>query len=187
MYTLLYLKWIANTDLLDSTRNSAQCGSLDGRWIWGRMDTCLSIAESLQLFTWNYHTIVNPLSVQNKKFFFFFLKKQGLKLDSVVTDVGMLFCSPGDSAGPSHPVMLSKTSGICRELLKLFVSLADSCPFYSLSEQLPNYILNPHLSFYWALKNFFKIWVEFNLLCYRNVILQHISALIIVWFEVPAG
>jgi len=29
--------------------------------------------------------------------------------------------------------------------------------------------------------------VEFNLLCYRNIILQHISALIIVWFEVLAG
>ena len=94
--------------------------------------------------------LIHYLSVQNKKFFFFFFffKKQSLKLDSVVTDVGMLFCSPGASAGPSHPLMLSKASGICRELLKLFVSLADSCPFYSLSEQLPNYILNPHLSFY---------------------------------------
>ena len=40
--TLLYFKWIINKDLLCSTWNSAQCylcGSLDGRWVWGRMDT----------------------------------------------------------------------------------------------------------------------------------------------------
>ena len=34
MYTLLYLKWITNKDLLYSTGNSAQlCGSLDGRGV----------------------------------------------------------------------------------------------------------------------------------------------------------
>ena len=40
MYTLLYLKWITNTDLLYSTWNSAQCympawmgGWLGGEWI----------------------------------------------------------------------------------------------------------------------------------------------------------
>ena len=40
MYTLLYLKWIANKDLLYSTWNSAQCyaaawmgGELGGEWI----------------------------------------------------------------------------------------------------------------------------------------------------------
>ena len=30
VYTLLYLKWITNKDLLYSTGNSAQCCSLDG-------------------------------------------------------------------------------------------------------------------------------------------------------------
>ena len=40
MYTLLYLKWITNKDLLCSTGNSAQCyvaawmgGELGGEWI----------------------------------------------------------------------------------------------------------------------------------------------------------
>ena len=37
MYTLLYLKWITNKDLLQSTWNSVQmlCGSLDGRGVGG--------------------------------------------------------------------------------------------------------------------------------------------------------
>ena len=49
MYTLLYLKWIINKDLRYSTGDSAQmlCGSLDGRGVWGRMDTCICMAESL--------------------------------------------------------------------------------------------------------------------------------------------
>ena len=39
-YTLLYSKWVANKDLLYSTRNSAQSwGSREGRGVWGRMDT----------------------------------------------------------------------------------------------------------------------------------------------------
>ena len=40
MYTLLYLKWITNKDLLYSPGNSVQC-YLDGRGVWGRMDTCI--------------------------------------------------------------------------------------------------------------------------------------------------
>ena len=44
MYTLLYLTSIANKDLLYSAGNS--CGSLDGRGVWGRMDTCMFMAEA---------------------------------------------------------------------------------------------------------------------------------------------
>ena len=48
MYTLLYIKWITNKDLLQSTGNSAQLhGRLDGRGVRGRMDTCICKAESL--------------------------------------------------------------------------------------------------------------------------------------------
>ena len=47
MYTLLDLKWITNKDLLYSTGNSAQCGSLDGKVVQGRTDTCICMAESL--------------------------------------------------------------------------------------------------------------------------------------------
>ena len=34
-------------------------GSLDGRGVWRRMDTCICMAEFLS--TWNYHNIVNWL------------------------------------------------------------------------------------------------------------------------------
>ena len=48
-YTPLHLKWITNKVLLYRTGNSAQplCGSLDGRGVWGRMDTCIYTTESL--------------------------------------------------------------------------------------------------------------------------------------------
>jgi len=42
MYTQLYLKWITNVELC-----SVLCVSLDGRGIWGRMDTYIYMAESL--------------------------------------------------------------------------------------------------------------------------------------------
>ena len=48
IYTLLYLKWIANRDPLiaqGTMRNVI--GSLDGREMWGRMNTCICMAESL--------------------------------------------------------------------------------------------------------------------------------------------
>ena len=52
MYTLLYLKWIANKDLLYSTWNSAQCYT--AAWMggvfgedWIRV-TCICMAESLR-------------------------------------------------------------------------------------------------------------------------------------------
>ena len=47
------------------------CGSLDGRGVWGRMDTCLCMAGSLCCSgvgpTWNYHNVINWLfsSVQS--------------------------------------------------------------------------------------------------------------------------
>ena len=49
MYTLLYLKWITNKNLLYSTWNSAQCytPAWMGAGIWGRIDTCIPMAESL--------------------------------------------------------------------------------------------------------------------------------------------
>ena len=37
MYTLLYLKWITNKDLLYCTVNcSVLCGSLDWKKVWGK-------------------------------------------------------------------------------------------------------------------------------------------------------
>ena len=45
---LLYLKWVTNKDPPDVTGNSAQCRvALHRRGVWGRMDTCIHMAESL--------------------------------------------------------------------------------------------------------------------------------------------
>ena len=49
-YTLLYLKWITNKNLLYSTQNSAQCYVLAWmglRGVWGRTDIGTWTAESL--------------------------------------------------------------------------------------------------------------------------------------------
>ena len=47
MYTVLHFKWITNKDLLYSTRNSVQCYMPVCMGVWGRMDTCICMAESL--------------------------------------------------------------------------------------------------------------------------------------------
>ena len=48
MYILLYLKWIINKDLLYCRElDSVLCGSLDGRTVWGRMDTSPCMTEFL--------------------------------------------------------------------------------------------------------------------------------------------
>ena len=48
MYTLLYLKWITNKDLLYGTGNLlGVIWQLGWEWVWGRMETCICTAESL--------------------------------------------------------------------------------------------------------------------------------------------
>ena len=49
MYTVLYLKWITNKDLLYRPWNSAQCYAVAwmGEGVGRRMDTCICITESL--------------------------------------------------------------------------------------------------------------------------------------------
>ena len=49
MYTLLYLKWITNKDLLYGIGNSAQCyvAAWMGGEFGGEMDICIYMAESL--------------------------------------------------------------------------------------------------------------------------------------------
>jgi len=49
VYTLLYLKWISNKDLLYGTWDSAQwsVAARMGDPVWERMDTCICTAASL--------------------------------------------------------------------------------------------------------------------------------------------
>ena len=47
---------------------SGLCGSLDGRGVWGRMDTCISMAESLDYSPQTITTLlIGYTSIQNKK------------------------------------------------------------------------------------------------------------------------
>ena len=76
MFTLLYSKWITNKDLLHSTVEHREfcrmsCGSLDGTGIWGRMDTCICMAESLCCSSETTTTLlIGYTPIQNKMFQF---------------------------------------------------------------------------------------------------------------------
>ena len=67
MYTLLYLKWIANKDLVHSTGNSARCYM--AAWIgsWGRTDTCTAESFCCPLETVTT-LLIGYTPTQNKKF-----------------------------------------------------------------------------------------------------------------------
>ena len=68
IFILLYLKWIINKDL---QKNSAECYM--AAWMggsWGRMDTCICMADSLTcspetITTW----LITYTPIQNKKLF----------------------------------------------------------------------------------------------------------------------
>ena len=58
-YTLLYLQWITSKELC-----SMFCGSLDGRGVWVRMDTCICMTESLETIT---ALLIGYTGIQNEK------------------------------------------------------------------------------------------------------------------------
>ena len=68
---LLYFKWVINKDLPCSTGNSAQrlCGSLDERGVWGRMDTCICMTESLHCSTEMFTLLMGYTPIQDKQLF----------------------------------------------------------------------------------------------------------------------
>ena len=66
MYTLLYLKWMTNKDLLYSTGNSAQCYA--PAWMGlGENGYMYMHGWVPSIFTWNYHNIVNLLHPNTKQ------------------------------------------------------------------------------------------------------------------------
>ena len=68
MYTLLYLKWITNKDLLYSTWNSAQCYA--AAWMRGDLGEnryMYTHGWVPSLCTWNYPNIINQLSPNTKE------------------------------------------------------------------------------------------------------------------------
>ena len=75
MYTLLYLKWITNRDIpipipVTNVKHiefcSVLCGSLDGWGVWGRMDPCVFMAESLCCLPETITLFVNWLYLNTK-------------------------------------------------------------------------------------------------------------------------
>ena len=70
--TRLYLKWIANKDLLCSGGNSAECYVavwMAEEWIWGRTDTSICMVGSLCCPPKTITTLlIDYTPIQNKKF-----------------------------------------------------------------------------------------------------------------------
>ena len=89
MYTLLYLKWITNKDLSDSTGNSDQCyvGNLDGRGVWGRISLVQSLSPVWLCDCMDFSMPGFP--VHHKL------------LELAQTHV----CRVGDAIQPSHPLL----------------------------------------------------------------------------------
>ena len=69
MYTLLYLKWTTNKDLLNSTWNSVQC-FVPGWTGWGFGENKYVYMYSWVpvLLTWNFHNVVDQLYPNTKCF-----------------------------------------------------------------------------------------------------------------------
>ena len=82
MYTLLYLKWITNKDLLYGTGNLlGVIWQLGWEWVWGRMETCICTAESLHCSSETTTALsIGYTPIQNKK-----LKKKK-KEEEALTD-----------------------------------------------------------------------------------------------------
>ena len=79
MYTPLYFNWTTKKDLLYSTGNPAQCyvAAKMRREVWGRMDTCIRLAESLYCSSETVTALVTGYTPNKiKSCIFFFLKKR---------------------------------------------------------------------------------------------------------------
>ena len=68
LYTLLYLKWITSKDLPYSTWNTAQYVVAWVGGVWGRVDMCMCMAESLRSSSETITTLlITCTPKQNKK------------------------------------------------------------------------------------------------------------------------
>ena len=101
IYTLLYLRWMTNQDLLYRTGISAQCyvAAWKGVGFGGeRIDVYISMAESL-LCSPETHSIVNPLvSIQNTK-----LKQKQKPVGFCLQSIRGSWCIPRPALPPAAP------------------------------------------------------------------------------------
>ena len=72
VYTLIYFKWITNSQgppIEHTELCLILCGSLGGSGVWGRMDTCICMPESLHCSPETVTTLlIGHTPIQNKKF-----------------------------------------------------------------------------------------------------------------------
>ena len=70
IYTPLCLKWITNRVCIAYGALLNVKGNLDGKRVWGKIDTCTCMAESLRCSHNNITTLlISYTPIQNKKFF----------------------------------------------------------------------------------------------------------------------
>ena len=69
MCTLLYSKWITNKDLVQQAHGTLLNVMCHPGWarVWGRMDTCVCMAESLHCLPDATTLLVCYILIQNKK------------------------------------------------------------------------------------------------------------------------
>ena len=90
MYTLLYLSWITKKDLLFNTRNPAHCYVPAWIGVWGRIDPCMWMAESICCPPETIITLlISYTPIQNKK-----LKKKKKVLQPRHWDSGNCLSNP---------------------------------------------------------------------------------------------
>ena len=109
MYTLLYLKWVTDGPTVRPTvQHRELCsmlrGSLDGRGVWGRMDTCMPESPqcSPQITT---TLLISYTPIQNKK-----LKKKQLKKQIKTNISASSSCLWILTPGTAHTVAMRLTS-----------------------------------------------------------------------------
>ena len=84
MNTLLCLEWITKRNLLLQHMElcSVLCVRLDGRGVWGRMDTCICMAESLHCLPETITTLLisyTPMQNKQKRLELWLLGKESKK------------------------------------------------------------------------------------------------------------
>ena len=96
VYTLLHLKWMTTrTCCIQRELCSVLCGSLDGRRVWGEMDTCICMAESFCSSPETIKTLlISYTPIQSKKL------KLGKRLKKKSLSTQMPFLAGKNS--PSH-------------------------------------------------------------------------------------
>ena len=131
MYTLLYLKWIINKDVLYS---AVGCGSLDGRGFGGEWVRVYGWASLL--CSWNSHNLVNRLGACS------------------VTQLCLTLCDPMDCSPPGfsvHGILLARISKWVAVSFSRGSSQPRTVEYGSLCRQMSHYRQILYCLSYWGI------------------------------------